>query len=394
MATFSAVNIGYPLSSCMFDQSLSPRGILESLNDLSYGSVNLLDVHECTSPIYSTNHGETNIYNTCHEDDSNANQNTVPHRPWIPVAAPSYNSEQVSCSPEKITSNPLFTSLQSALQNAYTSLGPVALMNSMCASHTTKPDTVPLSVRIGYLQNLLMSADLKCCNSQVTELEAFYHLQSNYLESTRYNKLQTVAPFNPWLCASINTYYDNMHHTLISRILQSVDILQKSIYQLETPSETYNPILDHPAKGSTELYQDTAHKRIQVITTLDNPINVTVPKICHKTLQIKSRATKQCKQLFRRKGVLNPVAVRIMQAWYNNNSEHPYPGYDAAKVMAEAGDITVDQVKKWFANHRRRSNNTKPIKEIAQRRKVAKRSSSCMEDDDIYFTDSKKARDC
>lgn len=99
------------------------------------------------------------------------------------------------------------------------------------------------------------------------------------------------------------------------------------------------------------------------------------------------------KRLFKRKGVLNPIAVRIMTAWYNNNSEHPYPSYESAQVMATAGDITVDQVKKWFANRRRRSNNTKPMKEIAQRRKVTKRSRCSMDNDDILFTDAKRARD-
>ncbi len=59
-----------------------------------------------------------------------------------------------------------------------------------------------------------------------------------------------------------------------------------------------------------------------------------------------------------------------MQTWYDRNSEHPYPSYDTSEVMAKAGGGTIEQVKKWFANRRKRSNNTKSLCEIAKRRKT------------------------
>lgn len=66
---------------------------------------------------------------------------------------------------------------------------------------------------------------------------------------------------------------------------------------------------------------------------------------------------------------LNAVATRVMTRWYTQNAEHPYPSYETAEVMAKAGGITVEQVKKWFANQRLRRQNTKSISEIARRRK-------------------------
>ena len=62
---------------------------------------------------------------------------------------------------------------------------------------------------------------------------------------------------------------------------------------------------------------------------------------------------------------LNPVAVRIMVNWYERNKSHPYPSSDTCTVMAKSGGITVEQVKKWFANKRRRNNNTKSVSELA-----------------------------
>jgi hypothetical protein len=63
------------------------------------------------------------------------------------------------------------------------------------------------------------------------------------------------------------------------------------------------------------------------------------------------------------------VATRVMMRWYTQNAEHPYPSYETAEVMAKAGGVTVEQVKKWFANQRLRRRNTKSLSEIARRRK-------------------------
>lgn len=110
--------------------------------------------------------------------------------------------------------------------------------------------------------------------------------------------------------------------------------------------------------------------------------------------KLKASDSRVYRRLYKRKGVLNPIAVRIMTSWYVNNSEHPYPSYESAEIMAKAGDITVEQVKKWFANRRRRCNNTKPMKEIAERRKVLKRNRASIENDDILLSDAKRAREC
>ena len=69
---------------------------------------------------------------------------------------------------------------------------------------------------------------------------------------------------------------------------------------------------------------------------------------------------------------LNQMAIRIMKTWYQRNIRHPYPSQDTAEFFAKAGGITVEQVKKWFANKRMRSGNTKSLHEIALlRRKLS-----------------------
>jgi hypothetical protein len=55
--------------------------------------------------------------------------------------------------------------------------------------------------------------------------------------------------------------------------------------------------------------------------------------------------------------LLPQKAVDIMTVWYDRNYSHPYPQYRELEQMAHAGSITINQVKQWFVNIRRRTEN-------------------------------------
>ena len=75
------------------------------------------------------------------------------------------------------------------------------------------------------------------------------------------------------------------------------------------------------------------------------------------------------RRIRRRAVKLAEVAVRILTSWYERNIEHPYPSHDTTQILATSGNITVEQVQKWFSNRRMRDRNTKPLRVIAARRK-------------------------
>ena len=75
------------------------------------------------------------------------------------------------------------------------------------------------------------------------------------------------------------------------------------------------------------------------------------------------------KRIRRRVVKLSEIAIKILVSWYERKYEHPYPTHDAIQVLATAGNITVEQVQKWFSNRRMRDKNTKPLPVIAARRK-------------------------
>ena len=50
-------------------------------------------------------------------------------------------------------------------------------------------------------------------------------------------------------------------------------------------------------------------------------------------------------------------SIDIMTNWYDKHYTNPYPTFRDCEIMAGAGNITVNQVKQWFVNIRRRTGN-------------------------------------
>ena len=224
--------------------------------------------------------------------------------------------------------------LESALQGVcHQSAIPFALFSNSDTSSDAS-DAAPVSVRVGVLQMHFMMQSTKS-KTRVIELQQFYRLQAAQLESDRYAALCHTQP-TPWLLPNINSFYDQQHHALIDRI-------EKSLHLLESP-------------GTTKRKAET-----QVINI--SPIDQHSPSISPP-----SGGSHVVRTSTRTSPVLNAVAVRIMTNWYERNKEHPYPSYATAEVIGKAGDVSVEQVKKWFANRRMRGRNTKTLTQIAQRR--------------------------
>lgn len=60
---------------------------------------------------------------------------------------------------------------------------------------------------------------------------------------------------------------------------------------------------------------------------------------------------------------LSNKALLVMNEWYEQHLENPYPTKAEKEELARRGGITLGQVKSWYANKRNRSNNTRPKKQ-------------------------------
>ena len=53
-------------------------------------------------------------------------------------------------------------------------------------------------------------------------------------------------------------------------------------------------------------------------------------------------------------------AVDILNDWFDDHLNNPYPQMEEKERLAKMGNISVKQVNAWFSNRRNRSQNTKP----------------------------------
>ena len=198
----------------------------------------------------------------------------------------------------------------------------------ICATgeHTSGiPLTVAVSLINATLRNRLRNA-LTRDNSErhaLLHIEYKYRVQSAALETDRCRCLLRSED-----ALSVHLYYDNAHMSILSRL--EVDIAS-------CPSNN-------------------------VISTSD--LCVKAPPPCPRRT-----IAKRPKRGANTHAQLPDIAVSIMTSWYQANREHPYPLYAASEVIASrGGNISVEQVKKWFANRRMRNRNTKTLAQIALRR--------------------------
>ncbi|XP_067654426.1 uncharacterized protein [Haliotis asinina] len=59
---------------------------------------------------------------------------------------------------------------------------------------------------------------------------------------------------------------------------------------------------------------------------------------------------------------LNPESIVLMEKWYHEHLNNPYPTQTEAEDMANKGGISLSQVRKWFSNKRHRTRKPRSVK--------------------------------
>ena len=208
-------------------------------------------------------------------------------------------------------SNPVFVDLQQTLAQDCTHINiPYSLLISEPATREKVPDKDDLMVEDAALQaEFRQLAPLE--EPRVKELEKFYQTQSAAIVTQRMDaisRLQSSPLLEEYIhheMSLVHDYYNQQQLHLTVRISKSLQLLK---------------------------------------TTLPNGLP---PGGLTKKTTNKSR-------------LLNTGAVAIMTRWFQGHIDNPYPTDAEKQQMADEGEITVTQVKAWFANKRNRTLNTKP----------------------------------
>ena len=146
---------------------------------------------------------------------------------------------------------------------------------------------------------------------EVLQMSDCYRQQASVVEMERFKMFNHSAYSVDNKC-KLNLHFDSQLHDIMDRVEQSLTLLEESLRP-------------HPKK-----------KMVRVVKP---------------------------------RPLLSKKAVRIMETWYDENLDHPYPTTEAYDLIAADGEISVEQVKKWFANKRNRSHNTRTLTEIAKKKR-------------------------
>lgn len=180
------------------------------------------------------------------------------------------------------------------------------LPQSLLLTMTTQPQP-DVFMREKNLHNRFTNLEMRY-PQDVKQLSGFYRYQAALVETDRFRSLH-MQTYAPEYRRDLNLYYDSQLHQIMDRVEQSLTLLENS-------------------------HKDSAAQRI-----------------------IKPRP------------LLSKRAVKIMEQWYDQHTDHPYPIPSEIDSLAVAGEINAEQVKKWFANKRNRSNNTRTLTEIAKKKR-------------------------
>jgi len=141
----------------------------------------------------------------------------------------------------------------------------------------------------------------------IHQLSGFYRYQTALVETERYRTLHEGTYSKTYL-NSLKSHFDDEIHVIIDRVEKSVSLLEGT---------------------------DRENK---------NCVNKSRP-------------------------LLSRNAIKFMLDWYNAHLDYPYPTTETTAQIARMANISVEQVKKWFANKRNRSCNTKKLSDIANRKR-------------------------
>ena len=73
--------------------------------------------------------------------------------------------------------------------------------------------------------------------------------------------------------------------------------------------------------------------------------------------QLEKKLPKSRQRIKANSRILPQAAIDIMTQWYAKHYSNPYPSFRDCELMANQGQITLNQVKQWFVNVRRRTQN-------------------------------------
>lgn len=243
---------------------------------------------------------------------------------------------------------------------------------------STYQHSVPLLTK--QLRDATISSIEDSLSNQIENLHTYIRNQFILTPFNHESLYEIQTHFSSQL-AVLNSYRNNINHPIAS-----------PTYYYEQADNIHKRFMDDDYYSKCQLLISNSYKQLSMLpktqqakctspiiynsqtsksTSAGNAIKLSPVPMCTSTPKPKRKTA-----LEHHKTKISSVATSIMNTWYESHEEHPYPDHDTCIALAKAGYVQVEQVKKWFANKRMRSSNTKSLRDIAARRLGRKRRSN------------------
>ena len=349
LETIPASSLFHELSPSDSNLATSPPPTPSSLTD---------GVSGCSSPSLSS-------AKTANFDDFDAKSQATYHYSanWavceIPSSSMQYyhgNQEPVAMDTsthlDKLMQNPLFRDLQNALaqecsvvtsqpQDMEQTMGPDhhgCLVTQITSKNNIQLKETVAAKHIALKQELHSLHD----NEHIRELERFYQSEISRMEQDRFKAISVTIGNNDSK-QSINMYYHMERLALIGQIRSNFEII-KSMSRL---SCSIQGLCDSPTYCSeiTDHSPDAMEQQGQVTEGHSGKQQKGNKKRRQKNKENENKSSRN----------LNRHAVILLNEWFMNHLDNPYPSDLEKAELASRGGLTKKQVRYWFAHKRSRS---------------------------------------
>lgn len=230
--------------------------------------------------------------------------------------------------------------------------------NTVLTTETTRPEIVEIS----NISTILPSDDynelLTCLDDVIPPVKSLNESGYQSPDKISNTDVPTVTP-NHNYNAILSTFDDvskdiaNLERRLVTSMTRHPHVrpLQDFFQQMTSLSHDADEIRKAIERVSQSL--DLVDQLDQVAPQVTNFMTST-PDVTSRKRKRQDDTTMSGKRFF------SQTASAILESWYREHHTNPYPSEDTMVKLAEQCQLSMGQLKKWFANKRSRDCNTKP----------------------------------
>lgn len=253
---------------------------------------------------------------------------------------------------DKMATNPVFKELRATLQ---------ADLNEASSTIFDSLHDFSTATHLDKQESQLVDNFIRCMNFDPVRVNMLYKFYCQQSQSIKLEKRRGTVPGSPF-ASSTEKFYDHQRQQLIDRVQKSLSLIEdsgKAQQQLRRHPK-FNTSKDSSGYSSFASSHESSCDNLEStrLDDSDQPLDLTVSTTSSHTPTPQLYSPYERSSSIEKKS-LNPEAIHVLTSWYRAHHYHPYPTPEDIEYLADQGNVTPTQVRKWFSNKRFRSRDGK-----------------------------------